>query len=51
MYLRYLKLLCLLLCLTGCGQTGSLYLPEKTAPPPAGQMPPPADEQTREPGE
>ncbi|MGD2113217.1 MAG: lipoprotein [Gammaproteobacteria bacterium] len=44
MYLRYLKLLALLLCLTGCGQTGPLYLPEKPAPSPADPAPRPADE-------
>ncbi|MGB5539445.1 MAG: lipoprotein [Gammaproteobacteria bacterium] len=51
MYLRYLKLLPLLLCLSACGQTGSLYLPEKTAPPVKNTLPPPQDEQAPEPPE
>jgi len=48
MSIRYLKLLSLLLLLAGaqagCGQTGPLYLPEKTAPPPDVQAPAPRDE-------
>jgi len=51
MYLHHLKLLPLLLCLTACGQTGSLYLPEKTAPPVEKSTPPPQDEQASEPRE
>jgi predicted small lipoprotein YifL len=51
MYRHYLKLLPLLLCLSGCGQTGPLYLPEKAAPPPAVESPPPADEPAPEPRE
>ena len=42
MSLCRLKLLPLLLCLAGCGQTGPLYLPEK-APPPAGSTTPAPD--------
>jgi predicted small lipoprotein YifL len=45
---RHLKLLPLLLCLAGCGQTGPLYLPEPEAPPPATPAPPPADEPAQE---
>jgi predicted small lipoprotein YifL len=43
MTMRCLKLLPLVLCLAGCGQTGPLYLPEKTAPPPP--APPPAEDE------
>jgi predicted small lipoprotein YifL len=52
MSIRYLKLLSLLLLLAGaqagCGQTGPLYLPEKTAPPPDSDVPAPQDEPPEE---
>lgn len=46
MSLHPLKLLPLVLCLAGCGQTGPLYLPEKSPPPPA--APPAVDEPVRD---
>lgn len=49
MSIHYLRLLPLLLCLSGCGQTGPLYLPDKTAPPPTtSETPAPDDEQAVE---
>jgi len=49
---HHLKRLSLLLALagvlTGCGQTGPLYLPDKAPPPEESKTTPPQDAQTRE---
>lgn len=43
MRMRYPLLLMLTILLSGCGQRGPLYLPEKSATEPAGAPPAPAE--------